>query len=395
MKPRLTPDLGLLSLDYTPTPTEVKLRIGLGLVILVGVTVVISLWGEDGMLVFMMIPLGFLGLFHLFYGIRQSRFEKHILFEDSVVSVTIRGWLGKDEWRERIADFEGVVLREAHLRQQSVGNIDRTKTHFIVELRHSDPAKTLPLYVSDEGSPPGDIQVGFAKRFHLPALTPDQDETGSCEAEGMGEALAARSPTPPPGKPPKGIEVREDSASVRIVVKPAKTLARFAWLFYLLAPLTFAWIVFNIEADMALPVGGATLAFVLMIRGLAWLVNRRQDDSLLRISIERGVLHLWQPGVDMPGFVTDLVDKVIPSRPARPDTSNDLKDRIALEDIEQIRIDRYTSHAGGSASVHGRLLIEGGGRRLQFLAPTFEGKRLPWLRDYLAHLVTSRQSLSQ
>jgi hypothetical protein len=101
--------------------------------------------------------------------------HRHISFGQDGVRVTEVRWGRPHEWRAPYTEFKGVVLR-------SWRNDERE--HWpILELRHAEPRKTIPLYVGAWNSPaPTAALLRYAKRLGVPALIESLD--GSLHAAG-------------------------------------------------------------------------------------------------------------------------------------------------------------------------------------------------------------------
>ena len=126
MKPQLDPSASLLALDFKPDPGEVKLRIGIGGLVLVVASIIYTfIDNEVGILVGL--SLGFFGLLNLILGVLKSRFEKSMLFTGHDVMVRTRGLFGRREWREPLANYRGVRLRE----HGTIGPQDEHLSHIV------------------------------------------------------------------------------------------------------------------------------------------------------------------------------------------------------------------------------------------------------------------------
>ena len=390
MKPALDPNAALLSLDHKPDPSEIKLRIGLGLVVVAVCTTIFYVIDDE---VGILIAFGFgsFGLLNLVLGVIKSRFEKSMLFTGNDVLVKTRGLLGRKEWREPIANFNGVVLREHHIGNRGVGTITTTKTYHVIELVHRSADKTLPLYVSDGGKSPRRIQEAFARRFKLPALAPDSGGMAARAVDALDVPLAGQ-PADDPGPPPSGVKVLSRDGAVRITVGQGRIGRVFVWLFWLSIPVIFGGIGYMVDPTFGLAAGGMATFFVVMMLGLAALMGRKTDKLQSALVIEPEQIWIDRPRPD--DWMTRLGRRVMSSISGRDisavERSPDILPRRA---IEQIRVDTYTSHYSGSSrgsshggsTVHGRLVIEGDDGRLNFVGSQFDKRKLEWVRDYLRH----------
>lgn len=388
MKPQLDPSASLLALDHKPNEGEVMLRIAVGGFVLI-LTSIIIYFLEDGFVIFVVGGFGFFGLLNLVYGFIQSRFEKSMLFTGREVQVRTRGLFGRREWREPIANYRGVRLREHHMRKEGVGNIATTKTYHVIELVHDDPGRILPLYVREGGEAPRHVQEAFARRFELPALAPD----GGGETARPFDALdtpIAQAPAADPGPPPSGVTVRHEGGTTVIRIGQGRGGKIFAVVFWLSVPILFGGIGFMIDPQAGIMAGGMAVLFVAMMLSLSKLFagkSAKQEPALVvepdRIWIDRpkhddGLTRLGR------GIMSSITGRDFDPGKRPPET-------IAREAIEQIRVDTYTSHHSRSASgsghdgatVHNRLVIEGDGGRIAYVGTQFDKKKLEWVRDYL------------
>jgi hypothetical protein len=380
MKPALDPAATQLELRFAPAAGEVKLRIAVGAGVLAVVAIVVTLLREDGFLVFVACGFGFFGLLNLVYGIVQSGFEKSLLVTDSLVMVTTRSWLrGQRDWREPLASYRGVRLREHHLRRGTVGNVESTKTYHVVELVHDDPRRTVPLHVREDGAAPRDVQEAFARRFGLPALAPDREGEVARAVGELDRPLAAAPAARDPGPPPSGVTLTQRGDELRITVGLGRTGRGLVTLFWCALPLAFGVLVYQLDPWMGIVAGGMVTLFVGMILVLGRLVAGR-DDRPRAIVIDAATIRIDEPRP--PGtFLTRWLPRPIPERAAR---------RLRRDAVEQVRVDTYTSHSSrdeGAPTYHARLVIEGDEGQLTLVATAFDGAKLAWVRDYLAGVV--------
>lgn len=96
---------------------------------------------------------------------------KKIFFNGKTFSVDLRGVFGENElFREFLRNYEGVRLRMEFFQ---FGILNKNK--YIVELVHRDPEKTIPLYISTDGTGIYQIWYYYAKRLNMPTVI-DTDE---------------------------------------------------------------------------------------------------------------------------------------------------------------------------------------------------------------------------
>ncbi|MGI9412906.1 MAG: hypothetical protein ACR2PM_04515 [Hyphomicrobiales bacterium] len=94
-----------------------------------------------------------------------------VSFKDDGVAVKERSWLTAQEWHAPYSEFEGVLWREYTRRSKN-----STTTFQIIELKHSEPEKTLPLQVSTKKKLPRRDWDDYARRLKLPALRQSGDD---------------------------------------------------------------------------------------------------------------------------------------------------------------------------------------------------------------------------
>jgi hypothetical protein len=101
---------------------------------------------------------------------RQSGRPHVIRFERDGVSVSERGAFGVRRWQARYDEFDGLMLRTV----AAASPAGRT-TYEIIELRHPDPDKTLPLYAVRSRSEPRERWQALAGLLGVPALRGDRE----------------------------------------------------------------------------------------------------------------------------------------------------------------------------------------------------------------------------
>ncbi|SLN12660.1 hypothetical protein [Oceanibacterium hippocampi] len=391
MKPALDPAASIISLDFTPSRGEIQLRLIVGTVVLAIAATVIHFFGDGDILTLVMGGFGFFALVNLVLGLIQSRFTMQMTMTGDSVHVRTRSLFRNNAWQERIANYRGVLLREAHVRDQGVGNIPSTKTYQVIELLHDDPARTLPLHVSEDVSPPSDIHQAFADRFGLPALLPDSGDliaTGADSDPRTGDGGAVPAPASDPGRPPAGIRLRDRGGVTRITVGGGLAVAVSRFLMIFGVPATFGWIVWNIEPEVAPYIFGAILALMLLVFGVGALLNRRDDQSDRGIEIDGETVRVIVPDMKRSALAEATLEQfqrvagAADAEPAHPVRE------MALGSVRRIRVDSYTAHRSrdrGGGTVHPRLLIEGDGERMALIGSQFDNRKLEWIRDFLRH----------
>ncbi len=99
-----------------------------------------------------------------FWLMRQSERKDVMIFDRQGVSVTEAGLFTDHKWQASYSDFEGVVMRR---RQAKSGR--SYSIYQIIELKHPDPQKTLPLFVRNTNVAPKKRLKTYGELFDLPA----------------------------------------------------------------------------------------------------------------------------------------------------------------------------------------------------------------------------------
>jgi hypothetical protein len=102
---------------------------------------------------------------------RQSGLPHLLSFDKEGVTVTERRLIAAKRWRAGYSEFEGLMLRTIQARSPS-----GKTTYEIIELKHRDPDKTLPLYAARSSSEPRARWKALAELLGVPALQSSQDE---------------------------------------------------------------------------------------------------------------------------------------------------------------------------------------------------------------------------
>ena len=110
---------------------------------------------------------------------------KKIFFNGKTFSVDLRGVFGENElFREFLRNYEGVRLRMEFFQ---FGILNKNK--YIVELVHRDPEKTIPLYISTDGTGIYQIWYYYAKRLNMPTIIDTDEGTVKREAPELDKSL--------------------------------------------------------------------------------------------------------------------------------------------------------------------------------------------------------------
>ncbi|MBM3748483.1 MAG: hypothetical protein FJW34_22110 [Acidobacteria bacterium] len=400
VKPKLDPQATALEIRYSPGRFEVRLRIGVGLLVLGIFSTIVYFSGGDVFTIFITFGLGLFGLLNLIYGVIQSGFSMYLLITASEVAVDRKTLLGRRQWREWLNRYRGVVLRERQVRESDVGTMAWGTHYHIIELAHDDPAKTVPLYVQESGAPPRHIQEAFARRFGLPALSPDSSGEIARQVAELGRSLSEQGAVvPDPGRPPSGVQLRQRNGTTRLTIGNTRLGQSLVWLFWVALPLVFGALVYQLDPIMGYVAAGMAALLVLTILGIGKLMGRKEEDQRAicidgeRVWIVQGERR--EPA--LAGLMRRTVSRVsgveLPGLPSAPPSS------LPRSAIEQVRVDRYTSHGAGGGgfqddddgpTFHPRLLIEGKAGTLEYIAAQFDRKKLEWIRDYLRYRLANR-----
>ena len=346
-KPQLDPEATPVEFHYRPDSLEVKGRLIVGLGVAGVASVAVYFLRDD--LFGMVVAGGFgcLGLLVAVYGVLQSRFSMSVLFTGLEVAVERQTILGAEKWRESVHRYQGVLLKEEAIEEQGSGKIKRVKRYGIVELVHEEPAKNVLLYVREGGEAPAEIQEAFARRFHLPELEMDIDGRVAREE---------KRPAIDPGPAPKGLKVADVDGVICLSVETSGVGRVLPWCFWPLLPLGASLLVYQLEPGMALIAAGMAGAFALLQLGMGELAWRRSHGKQSGICI--GGRAVWL------GRAEEI-----------PHT------RIGFDEIKLVKADRTKGPSSGSP----RVVVEGGGKRIELSAGQFDRKKMEWIRDKLLH----------
>lgn len=116
--------------------------------------------------------------------ISHIRYKK-IFFNGKTFSVDLRGVFGENElFREFLRNYEGVRLRVEFFQ---FGILNKNK--YIIELEHRDPQKSIPLYISTDGTGIYQIWYYYAKRLSMPIVLDTDEGTVVKEAAELDKSL--------------------------------------------------------------------------------------------------------------------------------------------------------------------------------------------------------------
>jgi len=101
----------------------------------------------------------------LAYALWRGGRQNSLVFERTHVVVTEVGLFKDNVWEVPYKEFKGVYMRKRRAKSGS----SRT-TYQIIELKHPDDEKTLPLFVDKTRKTPTERWQNYAKLFDIPPL---------------------------------------------------------------------------------------------------------------------------------------------------------------------------------------------------------------------------------
>lgn len=107
-----------------------------------------------------------IGLLALGAGLRQVVRRRIACFDAAGVTVRERSLMGTRSWREAYAGFQGLLVKEASRH----GEHDQAIMFDVVELRHAEAGKCLPVYSAPAAPATRRLWETYAARLGLPAL---------------------------------------------------------------------------------------------------------------------------------------------------------------------------------------------------------------------------------
>ena len=110
--------------------------------------------------------------------------RRFVRFERDCVWVKERKWFTTEEWYAPYSDYEGVLWRE-HTRRSK----NSSTTFQIIELKHPEADKTLPLLVSTKKKPPRRDWNEYARKLGLSALRESGDDVIERSVDDLGKSL--------------------------------------------------------------------------------------------------------------------------------------------------------------------------------------------------------------
>ena len=172
-------------IDLSPAREPLSKRITVGLIWLIAsLFLVVPFLGAPwpALLLVLIFPIAALALLATtFYWTQRAR---RVHFSETRVSVRERRWGRDSAWSAPYEAFEGVLLRERSLRSRT-----KTQVFHVVELKHPDPAKCLPLHITRDGPLPIETWASAAKVLNLPSLIEIDGGTAPYPAEHMSHPI--------------------------------------------------------------------------------------------------------------------------------------------------------------------------------------------------------------
>ena len=381
IQPRLDPLAPVLRLEHTTDPGETKLRAGVGLAVLVS-SAFSAYWGRDDWFLFLA-SCGFclFGVLNLVMAVVGAGYRLEVVFKPDEVVYRSR-WMGREmAWREPLSAYKGVLLREEQSRRGGVGNADTTRTLHFLELAHDDPAKTVPLYYQEGGTPPRELQYRFAKRFRLPVLAQDS---------GRDVALDALPPAVrDPGPPPSGVRIETRGDTTRVVIGRGRSEKRLTLVVWASFPLAIGAVAYQIEPMAGYLAGGMAALLELMILTVGRLFQGKEAVEEGAICLDGDRIWVERPGGPAADWIQTARTAFAGAFAPEARTESLPLDSMPRSAVEQIRVDTYASHDSDSSVPHARLLIEARAGRLEHVGTQFDRKKLEWARDYLRYRLST------
>ena len=164
------------AVDIERFPTEIQLEkangaaeiLPFGVYLVVFLSVALNSFAPSiALIVLLVTGIGLMVLAYLL--VRRSDRKNIMRFEKNSVAVTEAGLFRDQHWQASYVDFKGVYMRRREARS------GRTQTVYqIIELKHPDDKKTLPLFVHKTNNAPVERWKSYAELFDLPARKTDE-----------------------------------------------------------------------------------------------------------------------------------------------------------------------------------------------------------------------------
>jgi hypothetical protein len=199
-----------------------------------------------------------------------------------------------------------------------------------------------------------------------------------------------RTPAADPGPPRAGVMVRRVGEATRLTIELTRAGQGMVWLFWLLLPVAFGALVYQLDPLMGYLAAGMAAVLVLTILGIGKLMDRKRKHDQRAIWIDRERVWIEQPDIRNDPTLKFMRRTVslIARRPL-PDAPAPLRS-LPRRAVEQVRVDQYADHDSDGTTYHPRLVIEGDAGSIEYIAAQFDRKNLEWIRDYLRFRLTSR-----
>lgn len=125
-----------------------------------------------------------LGIAMVVGALSMLRRRRTVRFEQDSVWVRERKWFTTEEWYAPYSDYEGVLWREYTRRSKN-----SSTTFQIIELKHPDADKTLPLLISTKKKSPREAWNEYARKLGLTALRESGDDMIERSVDDLGKSL--------------------------------------------------------------------------------------------------------------------------------------------------------------------------------------------------------------
>lgn len=305
------------------------------------------------------IPLG-LGAVALWIagrGVILMMTRREARFDASSVRVTGRTPFGREEWSQPLSAFEGAAWRTVRRRRRRGPD----RIYQVIELRHPEPGRTLPLHVRQTSEPARAEWEAIARTLRVPAIDLRGGAAHTRHHEDLDKSLSDLAAEgkighswQPGAEPPAGLswESTGDGPAASLVVR--LHARRFPALAYVAALAIGGFVVFVGVADravLAVLIGAALIGAVAWY----WLTEPRRPREL-RVTREE----------------VRLTDPMPLGQDAGP---------LRLDAIEEIRVAPPPGRLAGATLV---IASDAGEIRT---GRGLSDEALEWLRDYLTAAV--------
>lgn len=291
--------------------------------------------------------------------------RQRITLDQFTVTVERIGLFGHRTWSSPYTDFEGVLYREA----RAFLGLAAANLH-IIELRHRDPAWTVPLFVQGAAKAPRERMKQYARRLKLPALMETREGgvlRDASDTRGMaGDVARAGAGIPETfdaGTPPRGLSVIPDTIDGDKAERVAITVGRLPKGFPLFLSAFPVVIVIGLFALLLFKRGPSALDPNLVFWMLALLGFSLASTLLLR---------MWERRIGR-GVTVSRTRLVVEDKGQKADRRRRM---FRLSELEDVGV---KPAAQGLGKV---LLVAGRSEQIE-IGHGLSDESLEWLRDYI------------